>query len=417
MHNVAKTAGDAMIVSVLEVRPTPPSTLVLRQHSVTKPTAPAPFPPPQTLRLWLAWPPNASPADPFFAATAMPQPLCTDDSPAVAAAEFQAPCAPSTAYWLLAAIDALEKAKHVSALAKLAALSTAMVLHLAQRHPRDADLVHLLARLLAGHAQPLPVIGAHRKALCEIIASCQYPRRLGHALFAIMGRAPGHPEIYGNILSALEKRDVRPSAGDPSVYDTGQPWQSAGKSGAAMPASAAESDDDTASGAAMLRPLGGRAATRAGLQNLGNTCYANAAVQALFTVAPFRRAVFDAASIADRGSHMRATRALFALLAGSKRRALRPASFLAACRPPWFPSGSQQDSAEFLVYWLDQLDREAQGAEATLNAVQHLTGTSVREVKCRRCGTASSREESFTAMPLPIVAEGGNDWRRARGVP
>lgn len=41
----------------------------------------------------------------------------------------------------------------------------------------------------------------------------------------------------------------------------------------------------------------------------------------------------------------------------TKRRAFRPATFLTTCRPAWFPAGMQQDAAEFLVHFLDQVQR------------------------------------------------------------
>jgi ubiquitin C-terminal hydrolase len=225
------------------------------------------------------------------------------------------------------------------------------------------------------------------------------------ALFSIMRRAPGHPEVYGAILAALEKRDLQPDFGDTSVSEGG-PWAAAERQSTFRGGTADYEDDPVAD--SRLRLLSGSAAQRAGMQNLGNTCYANAAVQAVFTLTSFRRAIFAAAGAAAGGAHTRATRALFALLAGSRRRAIRPTSFMATCRPSWFPAGSQQDSAEFLVHWLDQLDREAeQVAEGKgENPVRQLTGTSIKKVTCRHCGHSGSREESFTVMPLPIIAEG-----------
>lgn len=371
----------------------------------------------QTLLLWLAWPANAAPADPLptLPSTTTPAASCPPSWPE--------PRTRSTAEWLLAAIDALERRDRIAPLAKFASAGTNVALSLAQSRPNDAVLIDVVARLLRGHAWAVPLLRKHNRGLIAIISRCTRPSAIAGTLFGIMQRAPGHPEVYGPLLQALETRDCRPSPlatgaeGDVSeVADRRWVVPGGAFAGAIAGGDPGLAVDDLGSGSTggTVRSITGLQAQRAGLVNLGNTCYANAAVQALFSLTAFRRGVLACMPGAG-GPCTRTTRELFGLLVGSRRRAQRPSAFLAACRPEWFPAGTQQDSGEFLVHWLDQLDRELQGGVKAAKAAKSdvsvtpprlLTGAMATMIRCLACQRESCRREAFTALPLPITGEG-----------
>eukprot|EP00039_Didymoeca_costata_P022945 m.5664 g.5664 ORF g.5664 m.5664 type:complete len:960 (-) comp3356_c0_seq1:93-2972(-) len=172
---------------------------------------------------------------------------------------------------------------------------------------------------------------------------------------------------------------------------------------------------------------------RVGLVNLGNTCYANSIMQAMFAVPAFLRALF-AVGRESKGTHgtvLQETMNLFSFLALSHRKSISPISFVHKTRPPWFQAGAQQDCVEFMQYYLDQLESnckkaaterrlslqsdsnnnkkaritppsEASAAEDDYveDATSIFRGRSMTNVVCTKCGTISARKEDFNALSL-----------------
>ncbi|XP_060627202.2 ubiquitin carboxyl-terminal hydrolase 35 [Anolis sagrei] len=153
-----------------------------------------------------------------------------------------------------------------------------------------------------------------------------------------------------------------------------------------------------------------------GLINLGNTCYMNSIIQALFMASDFRRSVLN---LAENNSQplMAKLQWLFAFLEHSQRPTISPESFLLASWPPWFTRGAQQDCSEYLKYLLDRLHEEERTGRriyqklkgstmmpphsVNKTLVEKMFGGKIKtKIRCLKCLKVSSREEAFTDLSL-----------------
>ena len=87
-----------------------------------------------------------------------------------------------------------------------------------------------------------------------------------------------------------------------------------------------------------------------GFNNMGNTCYFNSLIQAMWLSVPFQMdVIFNRVD----SSILSELRRVFLNLSYSVRQSFSPDTLFHVVRPPWFAFGSQQDSAELLRHMFD----------------------------------------------------------------
>ena len=105
-----------------------------------------------------------------------------------------------------------------------------------------------------------------------------------------------------------------------------------------------------------------------GLINLGNTCYMNSVLQALFLTSAFTDNLLFANHMKSSRCGSRLQTAL-AFLRLTQRSIYSPSELLKAARPPWFEAGRQQDCSEFLRFLLDSLHEQEKKAHKGLDVI------------------------------------------------
>lgn len=243
--------------------------------------------------------------------------------------------------------------------------------------------------------------------------------QLTELVHCMMYHYSGFPDLYEPILEAV-KDFPKPSEEKIKLILNQSAWTSQSNALASC-----------------LSRLSGKSETgKTGLINLGNTCYMNSVLQALFMATEFRRQVLSL-NLNGCNSLMKKLQHLFAFLAHTQREAYAPRIFFEASRPPWFTPRSQQDCSEYLRFLLDRLHEEekilrvqsshkpSEGLDCAETCLQEVTskvavptespGTGDSEktliekmfggklrthICCLNCGSTSHKVEAFTDLSL-----------------
>ncbi|XP_051677994.2 ubiquitin carboxyl-terminal hydrolase 35 isoform X1 [Oryctolagus cuniculus] len=274
-----------------------------------------------------------------------------------------------------------------------AALSVLKYMLLTFQHSHEAF------HLLLPHIPPM--VASLLKEDSNSGTSCL--EQLAELVHCMVFRFPGFPDLYEPVMEAI--KDLHVPNEDRIKQLLGQDAWTSQKSELAgfYPRLMAKSDTG-----------------KIGLINLGNTCYVNSILQALFMASDFRHCVLR---LTEDNSQPLMTKLqwLFAFLEHSQRPAISPENFLSASWTPWFSPGTQQDCSEYLKYLLDRLHEEEKTGTRICQKLKQSSAPSppeeppgprstsvetmfggkiVTRIRCLRCLNVSSREEAFTDLSL-----------------
>ncbi|XP_012599967.2 ubiquitin carboxyl-terminal hydrolase 35 [Microcebus murinus] len=274
-----------------------------------------------------------------------------------------------------------------------AALSVLKYMLLTFQHSHEAF------HLLLPHIPPM--VASLLKEDSNSGTSCL--EQLAELVHCMVFRFPGFPDLYEPVMEAI--KDLHVPNEDRIKQLLGQDAWTSQKSELAgfYPRLMAKSDTG-----------------KIGLINLGNTCYVNSILQALFMASDFRHCVLR---LTENNSQPLMTKLqwLFAFLEHSQRPAISPENFLSASWTPWFSPGTQQDCSEYLKYLLDRLHEEEKTgtricqklkqssspsppeeppSPSSTSVERMFGGKIVTRICCLCCLNVSSREEAFTDLSL-----------------
>jgi len=144
-----------------------------------------------------------------------------------------------------------------------------------------------------------------------------------------------------------------------------------------------------------------------GLSNMGNTCFANASLQALYSIPAVRQAYILAAEQKRGGAVGQLFGTVMYMLQSSRHSSIKPRELREILKQLDFDDGYQHDASEFLRCLINKIIDEC---PETVQAIKQMFGFQIQGVvHCEGCGADSQVLENSIdlCLQLPTRTDGG----------